>query len=539
MKVLLAAFDSVPIGICVIDSRHVIRFWNATLELWSGIRRDEILGTPLGRYNPEFGTPYYRDRLDEVFSNGSPVYFSSRLHGALFPTALVNGRRRSVNISVTLLELEGDDERYALFSLLDVTDLETGLEKLRKEKLKYARELEQSKRLQEELEQKKRLAEQAVTVKSRFLANMSHEIRTPMSGILGFISLLDATELDETQRLYIEMLKTSGELLKSLVNDVLDLSKLEAEKRTLKIRPTEIRRIADSVRNLFLPASQGKRLSLIVTVDDSVPAAIMTDQDAITQIAMNLVSNAVKFTDKGFVRAEFSYSAEPAPGRLVLHVQDTGIGIPNDRIDEIFDYFTQLDDSLTKRAMGTGLGLAIVKGLVELLEGQIRVRSVPGHGTIFMLEVPVRAIEVLHDEPQEEQDDADLRAPGTSVLVIDDNDINLLYLQAVLAKYGYFVVACKSVKEALGLLCEHRFDAALVDLQMPDESGFDFAAEVRGGKTCADENLPLIAVTGFAYHEMRERCMEEGFRDFITKPISERTLAQKLHSILRSAGVLK
>lgn len=154
MKVLLAAFDSVPIGICVIDSRHVIRFWNATLELWSGIRRDEILGTPLGRYNPEFGTPYYRDRLDEVFSNGSPVYFSSRLHGALFPTALVNGRRRSVNISVTLLELEGDDERYALFSLLDVTDLETGLEKLRKEKLKYARELEQSKRLQEELEQK-------------------------------------------------------------------------------------------------------------------------------------------------------------------------------------------------------------------------------------------------------------------------------------------------------------------------------------------------------------------------------------------------
>lgn len=539
MKVRLAAFDSVPIGICVIDSRHVIRFWNTTLELWSGIQRDEILGTALARYNPEFGKPYYRDRFEEVFSNGSPVYFSSRLHSALFPTTLVDGRPRSVNTSVTLLELEGDAERFALFSLLDVTDLETGLEKLREEKLKYARELEQSKRLQEELEQKKRLAEQAATVKSRFLANMSHEIRTPMSGILGFISLLDATQLDENQRLYLEMLKTSGELLKSLVNDVLDLSKLEAEKRTLKIRPTEVRRIADGIRNIFQPVVQKKQLSFIVTVDDSVPAAIMTDQDAITQIAMNLVSNAVKFTDQGFVRAEFSYSGEPGTGRLVLHVQDTGIGIPKDRIDEIFEYFTQLDDSLTKKAMGTGLGLAIVKGLVELLEGQIRVRSVPGHGTIFTLELPVRTLEQHAGEVPDEQEDADLRAPGTSILVIDDNDINLLYLQAVLAKYGYYVVACKSVKAALGLLCEHRFDAALVDLQMPDASGFDFAAEVRGGRTCADENLPLIAVTGFAFHEMRERCLEEGFQAFITKPISERALAQKLHSILRSAGVLK
>jgi signal transduction histidine kinase/DNA-binding response OmpR family regulator len=390
-------------------------------------------------------------------------------------------------------------------------------------------------RARRELLEEKLHAEQAVREKSAFLANMSHEIRSPMNAILGFSELLEPEGLTPKQSQYVRAIRDSGASLLHLINDILDLSKLEAGKLELHPDPTDMRDSCEFLRTIFGQQAVMKSLQLRFEISPNLPRALLVDRLRLRQVLVNLLSNAVKFTDRGCVKTQVSWESQEdgRSGTLLIDVEDTGIGIPAEELDEVFKPFVQAESSRTAEKEGTGIGLTIVKRLTELMGGTLAVKSKVGEGTVFHLRfanVPVSGRLPVgdHAEPGGAVDFDDF-APAT-LLVVDDNHTNRALMAGIFEKTHHHVYFASNGREALACLKKTKPDVVLLDIRMPVMDGPTTLAEIR--KQASLVSLPVIAVTASS-KAGEEAELQSQFSGYIRKPFSRQTLFLALAQFLQ------
>jgi PAS domain S-box-containing protein len=385
------------------------------------------------------------------------------------------------------------------------------------------RDVSEQRRLEDELRRKEADAQAAVRAKAEFLANMSHEIRTPLTAVVGFSSLLAKIPgLPEKARTYADRIGRSGEALASLVNTVLDFSRVEAGQVELKPEPLEVAGLIEDAFGVVREQAAAKGLALQASIAPDAPPGIVADAGRLRQVLLNLLTNAVKFTHEGVVAIEITYEAEAR--RLRLAVRDTGIGIAPSVSDRLFKRFSQVESSNSRRFGGVGLGLAISKGLVELMGGEIGVESAEGRGSTFWFAIPVSPT----DAPgaQSDRETAPTLAP-LKVLLVDDARPNRELIAALLGPFDCRVVEADNGLDAVEAARREAFDVVLMDLQMPGMDGMAAAREIRRTAT-ANQDTPILAVSASVLPADVAACRDAGMNDHVAKPIDAGILIRKL-----------
>lgn len=416
------------------------------------------------------------------------------------------------------------------------------------------RDITQHRETEQALLAAKESADQANRAKSEFLANMSHEIRTPMNAILGMTELVLDMPLSPVQRDYLQMVHESGEALLKIINDILDFSKIEAGKMELDPTEFDIRKnLGDTVRSLSLRAD-AKGLKLRFRVSDEVPIRVRADLGRLRQVLLNLVGNAIKFTERGEVHVNVrtaspvtpseQVSTSNGPLRLAFEVRDTGIGIPPEKIGSIFHDFEQADATTTRQFGGTGLGLAIASRIVSLMGGQLQVETLLGVGSRFFFEVEVHPILRSSEEnnagaagsslpatPLQRKHLVGGKRTGLRVLLAEDNAVNQRLAVGLLERMGHRVVIAPNGADAVNAYQTQRFDVILMDLQMPEMDGLAATRLIRKIERRSKRHVPIIAMTAHAMAGDRQRCLNSGMDDYLSKPIRIADLEQKLEQL--------
>jgi PAS domain S-box-containing protein len=391
-------------------------------------------------------------------------------------------------------------------------------------------DITERKRYEAEILEAKARSEAAALAKTAFLATMSHEIRTPMNGVLGMTDLLLMSDPTDEQRDRLMVVKSSADSLLTILNEILDFSKIESQGVTIESIAFDPAEIVNDIVGLFSGRAESKSVQLALRIDPSLPTRVMGDPTRVRQILSNLISNAIKFTHAGTITiaAEPGEARDNAEDRRVLRftVTDSGIGIPPDKLDLIFDAFSQADASTTRHYGGTGLGLAISRRLAEALGGDLSVVSTLGKGSTFTLQIEVGAprLETVHSAPVAKP----LASQPRHILLVEDNLTNQVVMRGLLKKLGHSVRVTGDGKEALAAIAEEAFDVVLMDVQMPVMDGLAATREVRAMEAASGKHLPIIALTANAFESDREACYAAGMDDFISKPVGFEALQETL-----------
>ena len=445
----------------------------------------------------------FENKLEEVKVNNEEVSFSHRI-------MTKKGTIKHINEYIICINDESDKPFKVLGTIQDITE---------------------QKKIEKELIHAKNIAENSVRIKERFLTNMSHEIRTPMNGIIGFANILEYTELDGNQKQSVEAIKIAGKNLMVIINDILDLSKIEADKMTFESIEFSLSKTVNSVIELLSPISNEKKVILKSTIDPKINDALIGDPTRLSQILINLLGNSLKFTEQGQVELVVNQEKIADSLTLVLfNVIDTGIGIPEDKIDSIFESFNQGSNETTRKFGGTGLGLTITRKLIELQGGSIKVKSEISKGSEFSFMIQYKIAELnsidLNREIAKQLDFSFLQ--NKNILLVEDNKINQLLTKKVFEKWNKQIEIAENGLIALDKIMENDYDIILMDIQMPEMDGNEVTQNVRkipGIKS----KVPIIALTAHATADEERRCINSGMNDYLSKPFDFNVLLEKLY----------
>ncbi|HWQ10210.1 MAG TPA: ATP-binding protein, partial [Holophaga sp.] len=506
LRIAATAFESQD-GMFVTDERNVVLQVNNAFTGITGYAAEDVVGKPsqLLRADP--------DNPDLYASTFRAVQETGSWHGEIW-NRRKNGELYTALVTVTAVKNDSGRITHFVSTLTDITELRDA----------HSRLQEMNQRLEERTLQ----AEEANRTKGQFLANMSHEIRTPMNGILGVAELLAATDLTPEQRDYVGMINRSGDGLLSILNDILDVSKMEAGQLTLEAVPFNLEQLVYDTAELFRSKVEGRPIELLVDFDPACPVHFVGDPGRLRQILNNLVANAVKFTERGHILIEVR-SLPPVDGKVpcLLIVKDTGIGVPPEKQGQLFNPFTQADASTARRYGGTGLGLTIVKRLAEAMGGTVRMESQAGAGTTFIMEA-----RLPQDTSSAEPPPASAGLEGLRVLLVDDLAVNLRLLDRQMKSQGILTEEALSGAEALERIHAAQargelFDAIILDLRMPGEvDGEALGRAVRDDPRC--QSVALLALTATGVRSSATRLAEAGFQAYLVKPMRGDLLYQAL-----------
>lgn len=497
---------------------------NQALANITGITRIKLTGTDFFDYFTE--PQKAREIYQEVFAKGSVADFpltlrhnKGKLTDVLFNGSIFKDDLGSV-MGVVIVARDVTEQKRIASELVEAkvfAEFATGIAESAKSKAETAT----------------RTAEDAVKAKQQFLSNMSHEIRTPMNAIIGFTKVVLKTELSGKQKEYLQAIKLSGDALIVLINDILDLAKVDAGKMRFEQTPFKMASSISAMLHLFETKIQEKNLELVKVYDSNIPEVLVGDPVRLHQIILNLVSNSVKFTTKGIITITVRLLQEDDEKVTIeFAVEDTGIGIPETKIENIFENFQQATSGTSRLYGGTGLGLAIVKQLVEAQNGTITVRSKMGEGSIFSF-----TLSFLKTKFEAEEEtlffESEKEVKNIKVLVVEDIALNQLLMKTLLDDFGFSRDFASNGRIAIEMLKKKTYDIILMDLQMPEMNGFEATTHIR---KVMKSTVPIIALTADVTTVDLAKCKAVGMNDYIAKPVDERILYNKIVSLAKKTN---
>jgi len=497
---------------------------NASVNI-TGLSREELIGTDFFNYFTE--PQKAREVYQEVFAKGFVADYPLTIRDFTHTDVLFNGS----------VYKDGQGNVVgAVVVARDITEQKLIAKELT-EAIVYAELATQiAETAKSKAESATQIAEDAVKAKQQFLSNMSHEIRTPMNAIIGFTKVVLRTELTAKQKEYLTAIKMSGDALIVLINDILDLAKVDAGKMTFEKTPFKMATSIAAMLHLFETKIQEKNLALVKEYDSRIPAVLMGDPVRLHQIILNLMSNAVKFTATGKITVQVRLLSEDEEKATIgFSITDTGIGVNKDNIEKIFETFRQASSGTARLYGGTGLGLAIVKQLVNQQGGSIQVKSEIGHGSTFSFILSFQKTKAIA-ESESEIVDLNIKMKNIKVLVVEDMALNQLLMKTLLDDFGFERDIASNGKIAIEKLQTNTYDIILMDLQMPEMNGFEATEYIR---TKMNSTIPIIALTADVTTVDLEKCKALGMNDYIAKPVDERLLYSKIIGLVNKLALVK